>query len=318
CALLSDALEKQQMLNLNRRLETYLNRVKLLEEENEQLANEIKALRHNNQGALTRRRGLEEELQQARLEVDAVWRERVLTELEVEKMNEELQALELQRQREAQAKVIVKSKLEQSRKELQEEERAQIWLREKVNQLEHEMGLLIQTHEEEVAHLEATVIQSNATMPLTRAKRANQTPDLLRMGHEFSQRATRAWQEAAGAYQGQLARLEESLDQARSRLNHVYQEKHESQLKLQTLEKEIASSQDVRLNLEKTVAQRREEHYQEIQHLQVKDLEMEKAELAQQIDHLLQENRGLLQLKMSLCLEVTTYRYTDQSAAQDY
>lgn len=45
---------------------------------------------------------------------------------------------------------------------------------------------------------------------------------------------------------------------------------------------------------------------------------MEKAELRQQIDHLLQENRGLVQLKVSLGLEVTAYRYTEQRTARDY
>lgn len=37
-------------------------------------------------------------------------------------------------------------------------------------------------------------------------------------------------------------------------------------------------------------------------------LEVEREELGQQIDRLLLENRGLMQLKMSLSLEVSTYR----------
>ena len=37
-------------------------------------------------------------------------------------------------------------------------------------------------------------------------------------------------------------------------------------------------------------------------------LEVEKEELGGQIDHLILENRGLLQQKMSLGLEVATYR----------
>lgn len=260
------------MLNLNQRLETYLSRVKLLEEENEMLANEIKVLRHSNQGTMTRRRGLEEELRQARKEVDAAWRERVLTEVEVEKLAEEIQALELQRQREAEAKMLANTKMDQSRKELEEEQRAQIWLREKVNQLEHEMRFLIQTHEEDVGHLEETLTHSRAEMLPSLVQRSKQTPDLLKMGQQFSQRATRAWQEASEAYHSQLAQLEESLDQARSRLSQVCQEKRESQLKLQTLEKEIVSAQDVRQHLEKTVAKRREEHFQEIQQLGVSNL----------------------------------------------
>ncbi|KAI3361471.1 hypothetical protein L3Q82_012944 [Scortum barcoo] len=302
--------EKHQMLNLNRRLETYLSRVKLLEEENALLAKEIQALRHSSQGASTRRKRLEEELRQARLEVDAAWRDKVHTELEVGRLAEQLQALDLQRQREIQANVEAKMKLEKSRKELEEEQRAQMWLREKVGQLEHEMMHIIQTHQEDVAHLEATLTHSRATMPPTLAQRGNQgLPNLLQLGQEYSQRASRAWQEAAEAYQGQLGRLEESLNQARSRLSQVGQEKSESQLKLQTLEREIASAHNIRLHLEKTAAQQGHKHSQEIQQLQehLEDLEAEKAELGQQIDHLLLENRRLLQLKTSLGLEVATY-----------
>lgn len=38
-------------------------------------------------------------------------------------------------------------------------------------------------------------------------------------------------------------------------------------------------------------------------------LEAERAELAQQMERLVQENHGLMQAKMSLGLEVATYRY---------
>uniref|UniRef100_A0A665SYQ7 IF rod domain-containing protein n=1 Tax=Echeneis naucrates TaxID=173247 RepID=A0A665SYQ7_ECHNA len=264
--------EKQQMLSLNRRLETYLNRVKLLEEENMLLAREITALRHGSHGAKTRRKGLEEELRQTRLELDAAWRDRVYTELEVGRLAEEVQTLDQQRQKEAQAHLKAKTMLEQSRRELKEEERAQIWLREKVGQLEHEMRHLIQTHQEDVASMEAAVTHSRATAQSTWPQRANQAPNLLQLGQEYSQRATRAWQEAAEAYQGQLSQIEESLHQAKSRLTQVSQEKGESQLRLRALEKEIASAQDVRLHLEKATAQQRDQHRLEIQELQVSNI----------------------------------------------
>ncbi|XP_070823368.1 nestin [Chaetodon trifascialis] len=302
--------EKHQMLNLNRRLEAYLSRVKLLEEENELLAKEIQAMRCSNHRASTWRKGLEEELLQARLEVDAAWRDGVHTEMEVSRLAEQLQALDLQRQREAQAHVQAKMKLEQSRKELEEEQKAQIWLREKVSQLEHEMKHLIQTHQDDVSHLEAAMAHSRATVPPTLAQRGNQTPNLLQLGQEYSQRASRAWQEAAEAYQGQLARLEESLHQTRSRLTRAGQEKSESQLKLRALQKEIASAQDVRLHLEKTAAQQEHRYRQEIQQLQehLEGLEVEKEEVGRQIDRVLLENQGLQQAKVSLGLEVATYR----------
>ncbi|XP_062254461.1 nestin [Platichthys flesus] len=301
--------EQHQMLNLNGRLETYLSRVKHLEEENLMLAEQIGVLRHSNHGASTRRKGLEEELQRARVELDAAWRDRAHTEKEVGRLAEEFEFLELQRQREAQAHIKAKTLLEQSRKELDEEQRAKMWLREQVSQLEHEMSHLIQTHREDVAHMEATLIHSRASRP-PMAQRGNQTPNLLQLGQEFSQRATRAWQEAAEIHQDQLAQLEESLDQARGRLTRVAQEKSESQLRLRALEKEMDSHQNVRLHLEKSAAQQRDGHNQEIQQLQahLEELEAEREDLGRQIERLLQENRGLLQMKMSLGLEVSTYR----------
>lgn len=262
--------EKHQMLNLNRRLESYMSRVKLLEEENALLVKDIQALRRSGHGAAVRRKGMEEELRQVRLEVDAAWRDRTHTELEVCRLSEELQVLDQQRRMEAQSQVKARRALEQSRKELEEEQRAQMWLREKVSQLEYEMKHLIQTHQEDVANLEAALTQSRVTMPPTLAQRSNQGASVLQLEQEYHQRATRAWQEATEAYQGQLAHLEETLNQTKSRLSQVGQEKSESQLKLRALEKEISSAQDVRLHLEKAVVQRGHEYDQEVQQLQVR------------------------------------------------
>lgn len=258
------------MLNLNRRLETYLSRAKRLEEENALLSKEIQALRCSDHRASTRRKRLEEELRQARTEVDAAWRGRVHTQLEVGRLTEELRALDLHRQKEARAQVEATTKAEQSRKELEEEHRAQTWLREKVRQLEQEMGLLIQTHQEDVAHLEATLTYSRTTVSPMFVQRAPPTPNLQQLGQEYTLRASRAWQDTAEAFQGQLTRLEEALIQARARLTQVVQEKTETQLKLQVLEKEVASAQDVRLHLEKTASQQRGSYHQEIQKVQVR------------------------------------------------
>ncbi|KAK7886958.1 hypothetical protein WMY93_026579 [Mugilogobius chulae] len=127
--------EKEQMLNLNQRLETYLNRVKLLDEENAKLAKEIQTLRRNHHGNKERRKFFDEELRNAREEVEIVWKERVYAEVDVAKLSEELQNLDLQLQRETEAHIEANAKVNQSRKELEEERRAQMWLREKVNQL---------------------------------------------------------------------------------------------------------------------------------------------------------------------------------------
>ncbi|KAK5891732.1 hypothetical protein CesoFtcFv8_012179 [Champsocephalus esox] len=302
--------EKHQMLNLNRRLETYLSRVKLLEQENALLEKEIEAMRCSNRGVSSRRKGLEEEMLQVRLEMDSAWMERVFAEMEVCKVAEELQNLDVQRQREAEAQLDARKKLEQSRQELEEEQRAQMWLREKVNQLEHEMMHLIQTHQEDVGRMEAETSRSRANMTPVLAQRGNHTLDLLQVGQDFSQRATRAWQVEAEVHQTQLDQLEETLNQSRSRLSEVNKEKKDSEMKLRALEKEMDSARDVRKRLERNAQQQGDGYREEIRTLQEhwESLEAQKEELSDHIDHLLLENRGLQQQKVALGLEVATYR----------
>uniref|UniRef100_A0A3B3ZAI2 IF rod domain-containing protein n=1 Tax=Periophthalmus magnuspinnatus TaxID=409849 RepID=A0A3B3ZAI2_9GOBI len=302
---------QEQMLNLNQRLETYLNRVKLLDEENAKLTKEIQTLRRNHRGNHEQQKFLDEELRCARREVDTMWKERVYAEVDVARLTEELQTLDLQLQRETQAHIEANAKVNQSRRELEEEHRAQIWLTEKVNQLEHEMKSLIQTHQEEVANMEAMLMQTKV-MPTMRPA-VQQGPTLLELGEEYNQRAARAWQEAAEAYQGQLTRLEGSVNETRQRLIQVNKEKSESVLKLQNLDRELLGLQDLREHLEGTVNQQKESHCRDIQMLQVKALERERHTLAQKMDQLLQENRGLVQMKMSLSLEVATYRFVTSS-----
>ncbi|XP_052350258.1 nestin isoform X8 [Oncorhynchus keta] len=298
---------KLQMLNLNQRLETYLGRVRLLEEENKLLCQELQALRVSGQGG---RMGLEDKLSLARQEVEEAWREKDRVEMELGSMDEELQVLGLQRRWEADAHVEVKKKLADSRKEMEEEKRAQIWLREKVSQLEKEIQFQIQTHQEDVAGFQATLIQVRPALPSPPPQTGTQLPSLQDLGEEYSQMAVRAWHEAAMVFQGQVDSLDESLNQARTRWAQVGQEKNESQLKLHALENELYSAQDRRQCLERSVAKQRDMQRQEIQNLQahLEVLEMEKGALGNQIDTLLTESRGLVQLKMSLGMEVATYR----------
>ncbi|XP_019719357.1 nestin isoform X3 [Hippocampus comes] len=297
------AQEKHQMLDLNRRLQSYLGRVKLLEEENTMLSQEIQAQRHGHHGASVREKSLKEDLHRARAELDKVWRERVYTEMEVCKLSEEIQMVERHCQKEALAQAEIKAKMEVSRKELEEEHGAQRWLRERIKQLEEEMDHRVRNHEADVAHLETML--SHSIPPRT-------TPnlDLLQLEQELSQQASRAWHETAEAYQAQLDQLEESLRETAARLGQAEHHKNEYQAHLRALERDRISEGDVRRQLEETAEQQREEHRQHINTLQEhwECLEKEKEHLGQQLDRLVQENRGLLQQKMSLGLEVVTYR----------
>ncbi|XP_036439922.1 nestin [Colossoma macropomum] len=298
--------EKYQMLELNKRLESYLGRVKLLEEENQLLRGEIQALQRN-RDTKGQRQAHEEALNLARREAQAAWMKKDRVELEVSNLVEEMEVLNAQRQKERAAQAKAKRKLAEYKKMMEDEWRTQIWLREQAAHLENEVSLQVQVHQEEMASLKST---SALSKPILLAPQHGQTISLQGLGEEYSQRAALAWQVAAGVYQRQVEQLEDSLNQARAHMAQINQEKKENQLYVQDLAKELESTKVKRELLEKNITQQRERQNQELQQLQVEveALESEKVDLGEQIGDLLVDTRDLLQTKMRLGLEVATYR----------
>ncbi|TSK34790.1 Nestin [Bagarius yarrelli] len=297
--------EKYEMLELNRRLESYLNHVKLLEEENQLLWKEIEAMRKN-QNTGGQRKAQEEALSLARKEVSIAWREKARVEFEVSIMLEEIEELNKLRQKEKSAQVEAARKLAESRNVLEEEKRLQIWLQKQAAYLENEISLQVQVHQEDLAALKSSCAFSK---PVLMAPQHTQSLNLQGLGEEYSQRAAQAWQEAASMYQMKMTTLEESLDQTRAHMTLMKQEKKESQLQVSKLTKELESTKAKRELLEKNMVQQRQRQNQDLQYLQahVEALEAEKLDLGEQIGELLVESRDLLQTKMSLNLEVANY-----------
>ncbi|KAK9961076.1 hypothetical protein ABG768_008888 [Culter alburnus] len=298
--------EKYQMLELNQRLESYLGRVKLLEEENKLLREEIHTLK-SSRDPPGQHKAQEEALSQARRMMEDAWRKKDRVELEVENLMEDMEMVSIQRQKAKTAQAEAQRKLVESKKELEEERRAQIWLREKVGQLEKDLLLQMQIHKENMETLQVSLKQTKQVLMAPQHTQTISIPDL---GQEYSQRAAQAWQEATNNYQRQVGCLEEGLNQAKANMAKIHQEKRENQHQVQHLAKELESMKTKRQMLEKHVVQQREEQNQELQHLQaqVDALELEKDSLGQQIDSLMVDRQNLLQVKMSLGLEVATYR----------
>lgn len=258
--------EKYEMLELNRRLESYLNHVKLLEEENQLLWGEIQAMRRN-QDTGGKRKSQEEALSLARKELQSAWREKDCVELEVSNLLEEIQELNILRQKEKSAQAEAKRKLEESKKALEDEKRMQIWLREQAAHLEKELSLQVHIHQDDMAALKS----SNAfSKPVLMASQHSQTLILQGLGEEYSHRAAQAWREAAGVYQTEMKKVEESLGQTTAHMTLIKQEKKISQLQVQNLVKELGSAKAKRELLEKNMVEQRQRQNQDLQHLQVK------------------------------------------------
>ncbi|XP_015739949.1 nestin [Coturnix japonica] len=298
--------ESLQMWDLNKRLEAYLARVKFLEEENEGLRAEIQSTKENPAGD-PRRARYEEELRSLRDALHRAFTEKCAAELARDNLYEEVQHVKSRCQKEQAAREEAKRQLTSSKKELEEERRAQIWLKERAVQLEKEVETLLEVHEEEKAGLDQELASFSQSLEGFRCAPVAFQPVEV---EDYSKRLSEIWRGAVETYKAEVSQLERALGQAKENLWQVAEDNQQNQLQLRHLEKELVGLKVRKEMLEESLGQQWQEQHGEAEKFQltIEALEQEKQNLQVQIAQVLEDRQQLMHLKMSLSLEVATYR----------
>lgn len=292
------------MWELNRRLEAYLARVKALEEQNELLSAELGGLRAQSGDASWRARA-DDELAALRALVDQRWREKHAAEVARDNLVEEVEGVAGRYQRQRLARERTAEEVARHRRAVEAEKCAQAWLTTQAAELERELEALRAAHEEERAGLnaQAACVPRGPAAPRGGPAPAPEVEDLAR-------RLSQAWRGAVLGYQERVAHMETSLGQALERLGRAVQGAREGRLELQQLQAERGGLQERRAALEQRLEGRWQERLRATDKFQlaVEALEQEKQGLQSQIAQVLEGRQQLAHLKMSLSLEVATYR----------
>ncbi|XP_012623163.2 nestin [Microcebus murinus] len=296
--------ESFQMWELNRRLEAYLARVKALEEQNELLSAELRGHRAQSGDSSWRGRA-DDELAALRALVDQRWREKHAAEVARDNLAEELEGVAGRCQQLRLARERTAEEAARNRRAVEAEKCAQAWLRTQAAELERELEALRAAHEEERAGLNAQAACAPRCPAPPRGPPAP-APEV----EELARRLGEAWRGAVRGYQERVAHMEMSLGQARERLGRAVQGAREGRLELQQLQAERGGLQERRAALEQRLEGRWQERLQATEKFQlaVEALEQEKQGLQSQIAQVLEGRQQLAHLKMSLSLEVATYR----------
>ncbi|KAL6032695.1 hypothetical protein STEG23_025059 [Scotinomys teguina] len=297
--------ESFQLWELNRRLEAYLTRVKTLEEQNQLLSAELRGLRAQSGDASWRARA-DDELAALRVLVDQRWREKHEAEVQRDNLAEELEGVAGRCQQVRLARERTSEEAACSRRALEAEKSAQGWLSSRAAELECELEALRAAHEEERAHLNAQAACAPLRFPAPPRRPPARAPEV----EELARRLGEAWREAVRDYQERVAHMESSLGQVRERLGRAVRGAREGRLELQQLQAERDGLQERREALEQRLEGRWQDRLQATEKFQlaVEALEQEKQGLQSQIAQILEGGQHLAHLKMSLSLEVATYR----------
>ncbi|XP_048376550.1 synemin-like [Stegostoma tigrinum] len=297
--------EKSQLQDLNHRLESYLSKVRQLEQENQCLIMEIQHLKTERR---TGERSLYvDEINKMRWELEELMFEKSKAEMQRCNLWQEIQELQKHQIAEQTDFKNINQQLAEHEKVLQQTETGNASLEAYILELRAECQTLKDQHEQAKREMgeklsrapQFVVTQGYHTAPLTEEN-----------FEQYALTLSAMWEEGFEIYKNKIKELETAVQQDQEKGEELNRERVLLIAEIEALKKELEDQFKLQNKLEEDFLTFQQKHEMDMDEYQraIDLLEDEKQDLISTITLNLKEQQQLIQVKMGLSLELATYR----------
>ncbi|KAM9457431.1 glial fibrillary acidic protein [Clarias gariepinus] len=299
--------EKVEMMGLNDRFASYIEKVRFLEQQNKVLVAELNQLR----GKEPSRLGdiYQEELRELRRQVDGLNNAKARLEIERDNLAADLGTLKQRLQDETTLRQDAENSLNAFRQDVDEAALNRVQLERKIEALQDEINFLKKVHEEEMRELQDQLNAQQVHVDLDVSK-PDLTAALREIRVQYEAMATSNMQETEEWYRSKFADLTEAANRNAEALRQAKQEANDYRRQIQALTCDLESLRGTNDSLERQLREIEERFSTDTAAYQdtVARLEDEIQGLKEEMARHLQEYQDLLNVKLALDIEIATYR----------